>query len=82
MAQPDLFHDVVDRTPSGCFKSMAIRSDAQKKAVAKYNAKAYVQILLRVKAGESEEIKAPAAMQGKTINGFIKHIITETMQQD
>lgn len=61
---------------------MAIRSDAQKKAVAKYNAKSYEQILVRVKIGESEKIKAHAATQGETLNGFIKRSIAETMQRD
>lgn len=61
---------------------MAIRSDAQKKAVAKYNAKSYEQILVRVKIGESEKIKAHAATQGETLNGFIKRSIAETIQRD
>lgn len=61
---------------------MAIRSDAQKKAVAKYNAKSYEQILVRVKIGESEKIKAHAVTQGETVNGFIKRSIAETMQRD
>ncbi len=61
---------------------MAIRSDAQKKAVAKYNAKNYEQILLRVKVGMTEEIKAHASAHGESVNGFIKRAITEAMERD
>ena len=61
---------------------MAIRSDAQKKAVAKYNAKNYEQILLRVKVGMTEEIKAHAATHNESVNGYIKRAITETMERD
>lgn len=61
---------------------MAIRSDAQKKAVAKYNAKNYEQILLRVKVGMTEEIKAHAAAHSESVNGFIKRAITEAMERD
>lgn len=61
---------------------MAIRSDAQKKAVAKYNAKAYEQILLRVKVGMSEKIKTHAALHDKSVNSFICRAISETMERD
>lgn len=61
---------------------MAIRSDAQKKAVAKYNAKAYEQILLRVKTGMSDKIKTHAALYDKSVNSFICRSIAETMERD
>lgn len=61
---------------------MAIRSDAQKKAVAKYNAKNYEQILLRVKVGVTEEIKAHAETHKESMNGFINRAIAETMERD
>ena len=61
---------------------MAIRSDAQKKAVAKYNAKNYEQILLRVKIGMSEKIKAHAQSQKESVNAFIGRAIENQMEWD
>lgn len=61
---------------------MAIRSDAQKKAVAKYNAKNYEQILLRVKVGVTEKIKNHAESHQESVNGFINRAISETMERD
>ena len=61
---------------------MAIRSDAQKKAVAKYNSKNYEQILIRVKKGMSDEIKAYAEAHGESINGFINRAIDEAMHRE
>ena len=71
-------------------------SDARKRANAKYEQKAYDKILLRVEAGQKEEIKAHAekyqpeageiGVAGYTpkgsINGFIKRAIDETMERD
>lgn len=42
---------------------MAIRSEAQKKAVAKYNSANYEQILVRVAKGEKERMAAHAEAQ-------------------
>lgn len=61
---------------------MAIRSDAQKKAVAKYNAKNYEQILLRVKVGVTEKIKNHAESHKESVNAFINRAISETMERD
>lgn len=61
---------------------MAIKSDAQRKAVAKYNAKAYEQIQVRVKAGEKELITAFAEAHGESLNGFINRAIKEAMSAD
>ena len=61
---------------------MAIRSDAQKKAVAKYNAKNYEQILLRVKVGVTEKIKNHAESHKESVNGFINRAISETIERD
>lgn len=40
------------------------------------------RIPLDVPKTSYDEIKAHAAMQGETVNGFIKRAITETMQRD
>lgn len=60
---------------------MAI-SDAQRKAVAKYNAANYERIELRVDKGLKDVIKAHAEARGESVNGFINRAITETMERD
>lgn len=61
---------------------MAIRSDAQRKAVAKYNSKNYDQIQLRVPKGEKEAIQTHAENMGESVNAFIYRAIQETMKKD
>lgn len=56
-------------------RAIAIRSEAQKRAVAKYNAANYERIELRVKAGRKAEIKAHAESRGETVNEFINRAI-------
>ena len=58
---------------------MAIKSDAQRKAVAKYNAQNYEQIQIRVPKGEKDEIKAFAESIGESLNAFIYRAIQERM---
>lgn len=60
---------------------MAI-SKSQRKAVAKYNAKAYDEIKIRVYKGEKEKIKAHAEQNGESINGFVNRAIDEAMQRE
>lgn len=54
-------------------------SEAQKRATAKYNSKAYDRIELRVAKGKKEEIMAYADSQGKSINQFINELIEKEM---
>ena len=61
---------------------MAIKSDAQRRAVAKYNSANYEQIQIRVKAGKKGEIESHAEGRGESVNGFINRAIAETMQND
>lgn len=61
---------------------MSIKSDAQRKAVAKYNATNYEQILLRVDKGERSIITDHAKSQGESLNAFINRAISETMIRD
>lgn len=61
---------------------MAIRSEAQKKAVAKYNSANYEQILVRVAKGEKEKMTAHAEAQGESLNAFINRAIVITMEKD
>ena len=60
---------------------MAI-SKSQRKAVAKYNAKAYDEIKTRVIQGKKDTIKAHAESKGESLNGFINRAIDETMARD
>lgn len=61
---------------------MPIKSDAQRKAVAKYNAANYDRIELRVEKGKKDIIKAHADLMGETVNGFVNRAIVETMEND
>lgn len=44
---------------------------AQKEATARYEAKVYDKVLLRLKRGKKDEIEQSAKAAGETINGFI-----------
>lgn len=57
-------------------------SEAQRKAVAKYNAKAYDRIELKVKKGEKDKLKLHAESRGESLNGFINRAIAETVSRD
>lgn len=62
---------------------MAIKSDAQRRAVAKYNAENYERLELRVEKGKKELIKAHAAKtDGGSVNAFINRAIDEAMERD
>ena len=54
---------------------MAKYSEAQKKAVAKYNAKAYDEIKTRVPKGVKAVISDYAASKGKSTNGLINELL-------
>ena len=54
-------------------------SEARKRANAKYNAKAYDRIELKVSKGKKEKIRLYAESQGESINAFINRASAETM---
>ena len=60
---------------------MAI-SDAQKRAVAKYNAANYDRVELRLDKGQKDVVKAHAEARGESLNAFINRAISETMERD
>lgn len=60
---------------------MAI-SEAQRKAVAKYNVANYERIELRVDKGQKDIIKAHADAHGETLNSFVNRAIRETIDRD
>lgn len=45
----------------------------------RWNAKAYDQLLIRVKKGDKEIIKAFAEQNGESLNGYIVRLIEEDM---
>ena len=57
-------------------------SDAQRRAVAKYNAANYDRVELRLEKGKKEITKAHAEAQGESLNAFINRAINETMERD
>lgn len=61
---------------------MAIKSDANRRAVAKYKKENYDQIQLRVPKGDKDRLKQHAESQGESLNGFINRAISQTIQQD
>ncbi len=50
-------------------------------ASAKYNAKAYEEIKLRVKIGNKNTIRAYAESQGMSLNGYINRLIEQDMNK-
>lgn len=57
-------------------------SEAQRRAVAKYNAANYERIELRVKKGLKEAIKTHAEKRGETLNEFVNRAIKEAMERE
>ena len=58
------------------------KTEAQIRATRKYDAKAYDRIELKVTKGKKDELKAHAASQGETLNGFVNRAIDETMERE
>lgn len=56
-------------------------SDAQKRATAKYNAKAYDRIEVKVKKGQKEIIQKKAESQNKSLNSYIVDLIEQDLNK-
>lgn len=56
-------------------------SKKQQACVARYNAKNYDEVKLRVKKGEKEGLQALAAKQGMSLNAFITAAIDNYIEQ-
>ncbi len=50
-------------------------SEAQKKAVKKYNAKTYDELKVRVKKGSKDIIRKHATSNNETVNGMINRLL-------
>ena len=61
---------------------MAIKSNANRRAVAKYKKENYDQIQLRVPRGDRDRLKNHAEAHGESLNAFINRAITETVSRD
>lgn len=59
---------------------MAIKSDAARRAVAKYNAANYERVELRLKKGKKDILKAAADKAGKSLNEFINDAIDKALE--
>ena len=57
-------------------------SKKQQACVARYSAKNYDQLLVRVKKGRRDEIQAHAEAMGESVNAFIGRAIAEAMERD
>jgi predicted DNA binding CopG/RHH family protein len=55
---------------------------SQTKASAKYNAKTYEEIKLRVKIGQKDNIKTYAESKGMSLNGYINNLIENDMKKN
>ena len=60
---------------------MAI-SEAQQRAVAKYNAANYERVELRIKKGKKILLKNHAQAHGESLNEFVNRAIDEAMERD
>lgn len=56
--------------------------EARARATAKYEAKVYDKVLLRIPKGQKEAIQSHAEPHGESVNAFINRAITETMERD
>ena len=55
-------------------------SEAKKRAVAKYNAKSYAEIKLRMRKEDAEAFRE--YLNGRSANGFINEAIQEKMNRE
>ena len=57
-------------------------SEARKRANAKYDAKTYTKVIIRVRADEIDEIRAAIEASGESVNGYILKAIRERMARE
>lgn len=57
-------------------------SEAQRRAVAKYNAANYERVELRLKRGKKDTVKAHAESYGESLNEFVNRAIDCQMERD
>ena len=57
-------------------------SKAQQRATAKYEAKNYDKLLLRLPKGKKDTIRSFSACRQESVNGFINRAIAEAMARE
>jgi len=57
-------------------------SEARKRANAKYNAKAYTKLMVRIRKEDEEEIRAAIEASGESVNGYILKAIRQRMERE
>jgi len=57
-------------------------TEAQKRAVKKYNTEKIDRVLLRMPRGKKDILQAHVDKQGESVNAFINRAIDETMARD
>ena len=57
-------------------------SEARKRANAKYNAKAYTKLMVRIRKEDEEEIRAAIEASGESVNGYIIKAIRQRMERE
>ena len=57
-------------------------SNAQKKASTKYTKENYENLMIRVRKGNRAKVKDFAESQGKSINSFVKDLISKEMNEN
>jgi len=57
-------------------------SESQRKAVRKYNQKAYDRLEVTVPKGRKADLQAHAAARNESLNGFVNRAIDETIERD
>ena len=57
-------------------------SDAQKRAIKKYDHEKIDRIPMRVPKGKKEVIQEHAAQYGESVNAFLNRAVDETMEHD
>lgn len=61
---------------------MPIKSEAQKKAVAKYKANNYKKVSIDWPSDFAEAVKDAAQVSGQSLAGYVRQAIEERMQRD
>lgn len=57
-------------------------SEARKRANAKYNAKAYTKLMVRIRKEDEEEIRAAIEASGESVNGYILKAIRQRIERE
>ena len=58
------------------------KTEAQKRATLKYDAKTYDRVELKVSKGKKTTLQTHAAERGESLNGFVNRAIDEAVERD